>query len=117
MVSYTVFPFKASGVASVFIPIDREDDAAAAVAAITLMEEHRSADRVTVWQRDMVIFSGPSSACLSWLALAPERRVGCPALHAPELACPPECGRFAAERPEPEGSASPGMSGHDPDAR
>ena len=84
MVSYMVFPFKASGVAQVFIPIDREDDVAAAAAAITLLEGHRSADRVTVWREGIVIFSGPSSECLTWLALSPERRAACPALNAPK---------------------------------
>ncbi len=97
MVFYTVFPFYATGVAPAFIPIDREDDASAADAAITLLEGHRSAARVIVWREDRIIFSGPSSECLSWLALAPERRVACPALSVPKQACPPDCGRFAVE--------------------
>lgn len=95
MADYTVYPFKASGVAPLFVMIDREDDAAAAVAAIHLLKGHASADRVSVWCEDRFIFSGPSTECATWLAGAPKRRAACPALNAPEQACPPDCGRFA----------------------
>lgn len=98
MADYTVYPFTASGVAPLFIMIDREDDAAAAVAATHLLKAHASADRVSVWCEDRFIFSDPSAECATWLADAPERRAACPALNAPEQACPPDCGRFAGGR-------------------
>ena len=92
MISYTVFPFMASGVAPIFIPIESENDTAAAASAIRLLEEHSSADRVTVWGEDRVVFSGLSSHCAAWIAAAPERRASCPALNAPEKPCPLNCG-------------------------
>jgi hypothetical protein len=99
VVAYTVYPFKTSGVAPVFIYIEQADNPAAASEALKLLEQHSSAARVTVWREDQVIFSGLSSACAAWLAEAPRRLEHCPALSAPEQSCPPTCGRFAARKP------------------
>ena len=95
MITYAVFPFKASGVAPLFIPIDEKDDAAAATAAVDLLSIHRSADRVTVWREDKMIFSSPSSECAIWLAASPDRRANCPAMSLSEQACPAQCERIA----------------------
>jgi hypothetical protein len=97
VVGYTVFPFKASGVAPVFIYIEQKDDPAAVDEALKVLEEHSGSTRVTVWREDQVIFSGLSSACAAWLAEAPTRLANCPALSSPELACPKSCGRFRAD--------------------
>ncbi|WP_421736659.1 hypothetical protein [Caulobacter sp.] len=96
MSSYTVFPFKASGVAPVFFAIERDGDAAAALEAIRLLGQHTSADRVTVWRDEQLVFSGLSTDCAAWLATEPDRLASCLALNSPEDACPADCGRLAA---------------------
>lgn len=94
MSSYTIFPFKASGVAPVFFAIEREGDAAASLEALRLLREHPSADRVSVWRDEQLVFSGLSTDCSAWLAAAPDRLANCPALNNPEEACPLDCARL-----------------------
>ena len=91
MVAYTVFPFKASGVAPVFIAIDRDNDAAAAAEALNLLQDHASAVRVTLWRDDEVIFEGLSKACLFKLAQGRPQDMCCPALSGSAGVCPPGC--------------------------
>lgn len=97
MSSYTVFPFKASGVAPVFFAIEREGDTAASLEALRLLGEHLSADRVSVWRDEHLVFSGLSTECSAWLAAAPDRLATCPALKSPEEGCPSVCGRLNAQ--------------------
>lgn len=94
MSSYTIFPFKASGVATVFSAFESDSDAAASVEAFHVLGDHQSADRVSVWRDDRLIFSGLSTDCVTWLAAATGRMANCPALTNPEEACPPDCGRL-----------------------
>ena len=91
MVAYTVFPFKPSGVAPMFVSIERDDDASAQTEATNVLRDHVSATRVTLWRDDTVVFRGLSSACVAWLASDTRREAGCPALSASEGACPPNC--------------------------
>ena len=94
MSSYTVFPFKASGVAPVFFAIESEGDAAASLEALRLLSEHPSADRVSVWRDEQLVFSGLSTGCATWLTAAPDRLANCVALNRPEEACPLDCARL-----------------------
>jgi hypothetical protein len=91
MAAYTVFPFNASGVAPVFVSIEKDNDAAAVEEALEVLKDHSSATRVMVWRDDKVIFHGPSSRCILWLAGGKHREVGCPALTATGGVCPPAC--------------------------
>ena len=92
MISYTVFPFKASGVAPIFVPIQSKNDTTATATAIKLLQEHSCADRVMVWCEDRLVYSGLSRHCADWIAATPERRVSCPALNSAEKPCPHDCG-------------------------
>lgn len=91
MVAYTVFPFKPSGVAPVFISIDQDDDAAAAAEALNLLQDHASATRVTLWRDDEMVFEGLSKACLLKLAQGRSQDMCCPALSSATGVCPPGC--------------------------
>jgi hypothetical protein len=91
VVAYTVFPFNASGVASVFVSIEQDGDAAAVAKALEALKDHPSATRVMLWRGDQIIFHGPSSRCLLWLAEGKHREIGCPALTATGGVCPPAC--------------------------
>lgn len=91
MVAYTIFPFKASGVAPVFVSMERDDDTSAVTDALTVLRDHSSATRVTLWREDQVIFRGLSSECVRWLAGGSDRGIGCPGLSSSDGACPPTC--------------------------
>lgn len=97
MSSYTVFPFKASGVAPVFFAIERESDAAASLEALRLLGEDPGAARVSVWRDEQFVFSGPSTQCALWLAAGLDRLANCPAVNSPQEPCPSDCGRRFAE--------------------
>ena len=94
MVTYTVFPFKSSGVAPSCHWIEQADDALAAAEALKLLADHHSAVRVTVWREDALIFSGPSAACAAWLTTTPQGLAHCPAISHPDQLCSTDCGRL-----------------------
>lgn len=94
MSTYTVFPFKASGVAPSVYWIEQGDDVLAAAEGLRLLADHKSAVRVTVWRGEALVFSGPSAACAAWLANEPQRLSDCPAIFDPEQLCSKECGRL-----------------------
>ena len=100
MVTYTVFPFMASGVAPAFHCIDRADDASAAAEALKLLADHHGAVRVTVWREDALVFSGPSATCAAWLTATPQCLAECPAISHPDQSCRPGCGRLTAPAPQ-----------------
>lgn len=94
MSTYTVFPFKSSGVAPSMYWIEQRDDVLAAAEGLKLLADHQSAVRVTVWRGEALVFSGPSAACAAWLANEPQRLSDCPAIFDPEQLCSKECGRL-----------------------
>jgi len=89
MVAYTIFPFKASGVAPVFVSIEQDSDTAAVAEALKHLHDHSSATRVTLWREDKAIFHGLSSECALWLAGGQLREVDCPAASSSGGVCPP----------------------------
>ncbi|MDP1632972.1 MAG: hypothetical protein Q8L66_16280 [Caulobacter sp.] len=98
MVTYTVFPFKSSGVAPSFHRIEQADDALAAAESLKMLAEHRSAVRVTVWREEVLVFSGPSAACAAWLATSPRHLAHCPAVSPADQPCDADCGRLPTPR-------------------
>jgi len=72
MVAYTIFPFKASGVAPVFVSIEQDSDTAAVAEALKHLNDH-------------------SSECALWLAGGQLREVDCPAASSSGGVCPPTC--------------------------
>lgn len=98
MTTYTVFPFKASGVAPGLHWIERPDDALATAEGLKLLAEHDSAVRVTVWREDVLVFSGPSADCAAWLKATPGRLSLCPAVSDPDQLCSPDCGHLSGRR-------------------
>ena len=97
MSTYTVFPFKSSGVAPSVYWIEQDDDILAAAEGLKLLADHQSAVRVTVWREEALVFSGPSTVCLAWLATEPKRLSLCPAISHPEQLCSKECGRLRVD--------------------
>ena len=91
MVTYTVFPISASGVAPSFHCIDQVDDIAAAAEALKLLADHNGAVRVLVYREDALVFSGPSFACAKWLKARPQCLAQCPAVLHRDDVCPPDC--------------------------
>ncbi len=79
-----------------FFAIERDGDDAAFLEAIRLLGQHASADRVSVWRDEQLIFSGLSTDCAAWLAANPDRLASCPALNNPDEGCPTDCGRLTA---------------------
>jgi hypothetical protein len=94
MTTYTVYPFKSSGVASSLYWIDETGDAAAAAKGMKLLADHDSAVRVTVRRGEALVFSGACSACAAWLAASPDRIALCPAISQPDDLCRSDCGRL-----------------------